>query len=40
MAEVIEGYIRFHVVDPDDHPRSEHAKAAHELIDVTKMHMK
>jgi DNA-binding FrmR family transcriptional regulator len=40
MAEVIEGHIRFHVVDPDHHPTSERAKAAQELIDVIKMYMK
>jgi DNA-binding FrmR family transcriptional regulator len=40
MAEVIEGHIRFHVVDPDYHPTSERAKAAQELIDVIKMYMK
>lgn len=40
MAEVIEGHIRFHVVDPDHHPTSERAKAAQELIDVVKMYMK
>jgi FrmR/RcnR family transcriptional regulator, repressor of frmRAB operon len=40
MAEVIEGHIRFHVVDPDHNPASERAKAAQELIDVIKMYMK
>ena len=40
MAEVIEGHIRFHVVDPDYHPTSERAKAAQESIDVIKMYMK
>jgi len=40
MAEVIEGHIRFHVIDPDHHPTSERAKAAQELIDVVKMYMK
>ena len=33
MAEVIEGHIRFHVIDPDHHPTSERAKAAQELIE-------
>ena len=28
MAEVIEGHIRFHVVDPDHQPTSEKARAA------------
>jgi hypothetical protein len=40
ISEVIEGHIRFHVVDPDHHPTSERAKAAQELIDVIKMYMK
>jgi len=40
MGEVIEGHIRFHVVDPDQHPTSERSQAAQELIDVIKMYMK
>ena len=40
MAEVIEGHIRFHVVDPDHYPTSGRARAAQELIDVIKMYMK
>ena len=40
MAEVIEGHIRFHVVDPDHQPTSEKAKAAQELIDVVKAYLK
>jgi DNA-binding FrmR family transcriptional regulator len=40
MAEIIEGHIRFHVVDPDHYPTSERAKAAQELIDVIKMYMR
>lgn len=40
MAEVIEGHIRFHVVDPDRQPTSERAKAAQELIDVVKTYLK
>ena len=40
MAEVIEGHIRFHVVDPDQHPTSEKARAAQELIDVVKAYLK
>src|SRR5689334_25225017 len=34
MAEIIEGHIRFHVVDPDQEPTTEKARAAQELIDV------
>src|SRR5689334_15549554 len=34
MAEVIEGHIRYHVVDPDVKPTSRQATAAQELMDV------
>lgn len=37
MAEIIEGHIRFHGVDPGHHPTSERARAAQELINVIKM---
>jgi DNA-binding FrmR family transcriptional regulator len=40
MAEVIEGHIRFHVVDPDRQPTSERSRAAQELIDVIKTYLK
>jgi DNA-binding FrmR family transcriptional regulator len=40
MAEVIEGHIRFHVVDPDEKPTSKQAKAAQELMDVVKTYLK
>jgi FrmR/RcnR family transcriptional regulator, repressor of frmRAB operon len=40
MIEVIQGHIRFHVVDPDHQPNSEQAKAAQELIDVIRTYMK
>ncbi|MGO9115960.1 MAG: metal/formaldehyde-sensitive transcriptional repressor [Thermoguttaceae bacterium] len=40
MAEIIEGHIRFHVVDPNDEPTSERARAAQELIDVVKTYLK
>jgi DNA-binding FrmR family transcriptional regulator len=40
MAEIIEGHIRFHVVDPDHQPTSEKAKATQELIDVVKAYLK
>jgi DNA-binding FrmR family transcriptional regulator len=39
-AEIIEGHIRFHVVDPDQQPASEQARAAQELIDVIKAYLK
>ncbi len=40
MAEVIEGHIRFHVLNPDVRPTSPEAKAAQELIDVVKAYLK
>ncbi len=40
MVEVIEGHIRFHVVDPDRNPTSPKAKAAQELIDVLKTYLR
>ena len=40
MAEVIEGHVRFHVVDPDKRPASEQARAAQELIDVVKLYLR
>jgi DNA-binding FrmR family transcriptional regulator len=40
MAEIIEGHIRYHVVDPDQQPTSEKSRAAQELIDVVKAYLK
>ena len=40
MGEVIEGHVRFHVLDPDKDPTSEQARAAQELIDVVKTYLK
>ncbi len=40
MAEVIEGHIRFHVIDPAHNPTSEQSVAAAELIDVVKTYLK
>jgi len=40
MAEVIEGHIRFHVVDPARKPNSAQARAAQELIEVVKTYLK
>jgi FrmR/RcnR family transcriptional regulator, repressor of frmRAB operon len=40
MAEVIEGHVRFHVVNPDHRPGSGQAKAAQELIDVIKRYLR
>jgi DNA-binding FrmR family transcriptional regulator len=40
MAEVLDGHIRFHVMDPDQDPRSEKARATQELIDVLRSYLK
>jgi DNA-binding FrmR family transcriptional regulator len=40
MAEVIEGHILIHIVDPNQMPTSEQSKAAQELIDVIKSYLK
>ena len=40
MAEVIEGHIRFHVVDPNEKPTSAQARAAQELMDVVKTYLR
>jgi DNA-binding FrmR family transcriptional regulator len=39
MAQVMEGHIQLHLVDPDDHPTSAQAKAAQDLIDVIKTYL-
>ena len=39
MAEIMEGHIRFHVVNPDRNPTSGQAKAAQELIDLIKSYL-
>jgi len=40
MAEVIEGHMRFHVVDPDNNAGTERAQAAQELHHLINMYMK
>ena len=40
MAEVLDGLIRFHVMDPDQDPRSVKARATQELIDVLRSYLK
>ena len=40
MVEVIQGHIRFHIVDPDHRPTSAQSKAAQELIDVISTYMR
>ena len=40
MAEVLDGHIRFHVMDPDQDPRSKKARATQELIDVLRAYLR
>lgn len=40
MAEVLEGHVRYHLVDPDRKPASEKARAARELIEVVRSYLK
>ena len=40
MAQVLEGHIRFHVVDPDKKPTPEQARATQELIEVIRTYMR
>ena len=40
MSELIEGHIRFHVLDPDQRPTSDRARAAQELIDALRTYLR
>jgi DNA-binding FrmR family transcriptional regulator len=40
MAEVLEGHVRFHVMDPKWRPESDHANASEELIEVVRAYLK
>jgi len=40
MAEVIEGHIRFHVLDPDTRPTEEQSQAADDLIHALRAYLK
>ena len=40
MAEVIEGHIRFHVLDPDKEPTDEQTQAAQDLVDALRTYLK
>jgi FrmR/RcnR family transcriptional regulator, repressor of frmRAB operon len=40
MAEILEGHIRFHIVNPDGKPKSKQAGAARELIAVVRTYLK
>jgi DNA-binding FrmR family transcriptional regulator len=40
MAEVIDGHIRFHVLDPKRNPTDEQERAAEDLIDALRAYLK
>ena len=40
MAEVINGHIRYHILDQNRQPTDEQTKAAEDLIDALKMYLK
>jgi DNA-binding FrmR family transcriptional regulator len=40
MAEVIEGHIRFHVLDPNAAPTGEQTRAADDLIHALRAYLK
>jgi DNA-binding FrmR family transcriptional regulator len=40
MAELLEGHIRFHVLDQKKNPTTEQALAADELIDVIRSYLR
>ena len=40
MAEVLEGHIRFHVLDPKSGKNAPQVEAAEELIDVVRTYLK
>jgi DNA-binding FrmR family transcriptional regulator len=40
MAELVEGHVRYHVLDPHGKPTAEQADAADELIDIVNRYLK
>ena len=40
MAEVIDGHIRFHVLDPNTKPTEEQSRAAEDLIGALRAYLK
>jgi DNA-binding FrmR family transcriptional regulator len=40
MAELVEGHVRYHVLDPNGRPTSQQAEAAEELIDIVNRYLK
>jgi DNA-binding FrmR family transcriptional regulator len=40
LYEIVEGHIRFHIVDPNVQPTSDQAKATKELLDALRSYFK
>jgi len=40
MAEIIEGHVRYHILDPKHEPTTEQKKAAQEVIAVVRRYLK
>lgn len=40
LLEIVEGHIRFHVVDPENDPDPGRAEAAQQLIDVLRTYLR
>jgi DNA-binding FrmR family transcriptional regulator len=40
MAEVMEGHVRYHVINPKSRATSDQAQAAEELIDIVNRYLK
>ncbi len=40
MAEVIDGHVRYHVIDPAAHPTPAQQVAAEQLLEVVKTYLK
>ena len=40
MAEVMEGHIQFHILDPEHKPSADQQKAADEVIEVIRRYLK
>jgi DNA-binding FrmR family transcriptional regulator len=40
MAQLVEGHVRFHVLDPKRKPTAEQSEAAQDLIDIVKAYLR
>ena len=40
LYEIIEGHIRFHIVDPDKRPSTQQAQATQELLDALRTYLR